>query len=109
MASPIHSSEGKRKIDAHQHFWQYDPAEHAWMTDKLAALRRDFMPQDLKPLLQILGFNGCVTVQVQQNIDETRWQLELADPHASIRVVVGWVYLLSPQLGAQLDHFVEYP
>jgi L-fuconolactonase len=109
MASPIHSSEGKRKIDAHQHFWQYDPAEHAWMTDKLAALRRDFMPQDLKPLLQILGFDGCVTVQVQQNIDETRWLLELADRHDSIRGVVGWVDLRSPQLRSQLDHFAGHP
>ena len=109
MASPTHSSEGKRKIDAHQHFWQYDPAEHAWMTDKLAALRRDFMPQDLKPLLQILGFDGCVTVQVQQNIDETRWLLELADRHDSIRGVVGWVDLRSPQLRSQLDHFAGHP
>jgi L-fuconolactonase len=109
MASPIHSSEGKRKIDAHQHFWQYDPAEHAWMTDKLAALRRDFMPQDLKPLLQILGFDGCVTVQVRQNIDETRWLLELADRHDSIRGVVGWVDLRSPQLRSQLDHFAGHP
>ena len=109
MASPTHSSEGKRKIDAHQHFWQYDPAEHAWMTDKLAALRRDFMPQDLKPLLQTLDFDGCVTVQVRQNIDETRWLLELADRHDSIRGVVGWVDLRSPQLRSQLDHFAGHP
>jgi L-fuconolactonase len=79
------------------------------MTDKLAALRRDFMPQDLKPLLQILGFDGCVTVQVQQNIDETRWLLELADRHDSIRGVVGWVDLRSPQLRSQLDHFAGHP
>ncbi len=102
-------SKTKRKIDAHQHFWQYDPAEHAWMTDKLAVLRRDFMPPDLKPLLQPLDFDGCVTVQVRQNIDETRWLLELADRHDFICGVVGWVDLRSPQLRSQLDHFAGHP
>jgi L-fuconolactonase len=109
MASPIHSSEGKIKIDAHQHFWQYDPAEHGWMTDKLAALRRDFMPQDLKPLLENLEFEGCVTVQVRQNLDETRWLLELAERHDFIRGVVGWLDLRSSQLRSQLDHFAGHP
>ena len=109
MASPIRSSGTKRKIDAHQHFWQYDPAEHGWMTDTLAALRRDFMPADLKPLLQSLDFDGCVTVQVRQNVDETRWMLELADRHDFIRGVVGWVDLRSPDLLSQLDHFAGHP
>jgi L-fuconolactonase len=109
MASPLHSSGSPRRIDAHQHFWQYDPAEHAWMTDKLAALRRDFMPQDLKPLLQTLEFDGCVTVQVRQNVAETRWMLELADRHDFIRGVVGWVDLCSPDLLSQLDHFAGHP
>jgi L-fuconolactonase len=102
-------SKTQRRIDAHQHFWQYDPAEHAWMTDKLAALRRDFMPPDLKPLLQALEFDGCVTVQVRQNIDETRWLLDLADRHDFIRGVVGWVDLRSPDLRRQLDHFAGHP
>jgi len=102
-------SKTKRKIDAHQHFWEYNPAEHAWMTDNLAALRRDFMPQDLKPLLQSLEFDGCVTVQVRQNLDETRWMLELADRHDFIRGVVGWVDLRSPDLFLQLDHFASHP
>jgi L-fuconolactonase len=102
-------SKTKRRIDAHQHFWQYDPAEHAWMTDKLAALRRDFMPPDLKPLLQTLDFDGCVTVQVRQNIDETRWLLDLADRHDFIRGVVGWLDLRSPDLRLQLDHFAGHP
>ncbi|MDQ2658678.1 MAG: amidohydrolase, partial [Bacteroidota bacterium] len=36
-------------IDSHQHFWQYDPAGHAWITDDMKAIRRDFQPPDLKP------------------------------------------------------------
>ncbi|HEY1895515.1 MAG TPA: amidohydrolase family protein [Terracidiphilus sp.] len=109
MTSPTHSPGSKRRIDAHQHFWQYNPAEHAWMTDEMAGLRRDFMPQDLKPLLQALDFDGCVTVQVRQSVDETRWLLELADRHDFIRGVVGWVDLRSPDLPSHLDHFAGHP
>src|SRR4051812_12346869 len=94
-----------KKIDAHQHFWQYNSAEHAWMTDDMASIRRDFLPSDLKPLLDQLGFEGCVAVQVRQNMEETRWLLELAGRHQLIRGVVGWVDLRSPELAEQLDAF----
>lgn len=35
-------------IDTHQHFWQFDPSRHAWISDEMEALKRDFMPPDLK-------------------------------------------------------------
>ena len=98
-----------KKVDAHQHFWQYNPAEHAWMTDEMAAIRRDFLPADLKPLLDRLGFDGCVAVQVRQNLEETRWLLQLAGRHEFIRGVVGWVDLCSPQLARQLEEFAGNP
>src|SRR5215469_9844208 len=99
------SSKNSTKIDAHQHFWKYNPAEHVWMTDEMAAIRRDFLPQDLKPLLDRLGFGGCVAVQARQNLEETRWLLELASRHDFIRGVVGWVHLRSPELVSQLRTF----
>jgi L-fuconolactonase len=102
---PMNLSKANKKIDAHQHFWQYNPAEHAWMTDPIAALRRDFMPGDLKPLLASLEFDGCVAVQVRQTLEETRWLLELAGRHPFVRGVVGWVDLRSPELRVQLEQF----
>ena len=39
-------------IDAHNHFWQYDKAKHAWMNEDMAVLKKDFMPKDLHPLIQ---------------------------------------------------------
>ena len=39
-------------IDAHQHFWVYDPREYDWIDDSMAPLRRDFLPADLKPELE---------------------------------------------------------
>ncbi len=101
----MHSSKTSKKIDAHQHFWQYNPAEHVWMTDDMAALRRHFMPGDLKPLLASLEFDGCVVVQVRQSVEETRWLLELAVRHDFVRGVVGWVDLRSTGLRAQLEQF----
>jgi L-fucono-1,5-lactonase len=99
------SSDMNKKIDAHQHFWRYDPIEHAWMTEEMAAIRRDFLPEDLKPLLERLGFDGCLAVQVRQNLEETRWLLEVAEQHDFVRGVVGWVDLRSPELPAQLREF----
>jgi L-fuconolactonase len=75
------------------------------MTDEMASIRRDFLPADLKPLLDGLGFDGCVAVQARQNLEETRWLLELAGRHDFIRGVVGWVDLRSPQLASQLGEF----
>jgi L-fuconolactonase len=94
-----------QKFDAHQHFWKYNPSEHVWMTDNMASIRRDFLPADLEPLLGSLGFAGCVAVQARQNLEETRWLLELAARHHFIRGVVGWVDLCSPELPSQLETF----
>jgi len=96
------SSKIQKKIDAHQHFWQYDPTEHTWMTDEMAAIRRDFLPPDLKPLLDRVGFDGGIAVQARQSLEETRWLLELAARCEFIRGVVGWVDLRSPGLPSRL-------
>ena len=91
------------RLDAHQHFWQYNPAEHVWMTEVMAALKRDFMPKDLKPLLAASGFEGCIAVQARQSLEETHWLLSLAEEYDFIQGVVGWVDLCSPDLPRVLD------
>jgi L-fuconolactonase len=93
------------RIDAHQHFWRYSPAEYGWITDELLAIRRDFLPEDLHPLLTGLGFDGCIAVQARQSLEETRWLLELAERHGFIRGVVGWVDLRSADIRGQLERF----
>ena len=81
------------RIDAHQHFWKYSPAEYGWITDTMAELKRDFLPEDLKPLLGENGFEGSIAVQARQSVDETLWLLELAEQSEFIKGVVGWVDL----------------
>ncbi len=93
------------RLDSHQHFWHYSPTEHTWMTDQMGILKHAFLPQDLEPLLAGIHFDGCVAVQARQNLEETRWLLELAEQHPFIKGVVGWVDLRSEQLPGQLQRF----
>jgi L-fuconolactonase len=96
-------------IDAHQHFWIYNPAEYDWIDDSMAALRRDFLPEDLKPEMESAGFRGSVAVQVRQTLEETRWLLELAERSQSILGVVGWVDLRSPDVRSRLKALAQNP
>jgi len=90
------------RLDAHQHFWRYAPATHPWIDDSMAALKRDFLPDDLAPLLADAGFDGCIAVQAEQSTAETDWLLGLARRHGFVRGVVGWVDLRAPDCAAVL-------
>ena len=96
-------------VDAHQHFWRYDPGEYGWINDSMPALRRDFLPADLKPELARNGFDGTIAVQARQSLEETRWLLKLAGVTPFILGVVGWVDLRSPQVRSQLQAFARNP
>jgi L-fuconolactonase len=93
------------RLDAHQHFWIYTAKEYGWIDDGMAFLQRDFLPSDLKPLLDENGFAASIAVQARESLEETRWLLELAEQNDFIAGVVGWVDLCSPDLRKQLDDF----
>ncbi|WP_234571577.1 amidohydrolase family protein [Rhodohalobacter sp. 614A] len=96
------------KIDAHQHFWKFDPVRDAWIDDSMEVIRRDFMPEDLEPVLKKTGFDGCISVQADQSEEETYFLLNLAEKHDFIKGVVGWVDLKAPNLNQRLEHFSQY-
>jgi L-fuconolactonase len=96
-------------IDAHQHFWRYRPETHGWIDERMAVLKRDFLPADLEPLLRAEGVSGCVAVQAAQSLDETRFLLDLADRHPFVRGVVGWVDILAHDLDGQLETLAGRP
>ena len=93
------------RIDAHQHFWVYEPREYAWIDGSMGALQRDFLPGDLQPELRRCGFDGCVAVQARHTVEETRWLLGLAEKFPFVRGVVGWVDLRAPDLRRVLKLF----
>jgi L-fuconolactonase len=97
------------RLDTHQHFWRYDPAQHTWMTDAMGVLRRDYLPSELEPMLGAAGFEGTIAVQARQVVEETEWLLQLADSHPFIRGVVGWVDLRSPRVDDQLARYARHP
>lgn len=84
------------RIDAHQHFWQLAARAGGWPPPSLAAIYRDFAPEELAPLLAEHGVAGTVLVQSLPSEDDTHWLLALADRADFIRAVVGWTDLLAP-------------
>jgi L-fuconolactonase len=96
-------------IDSHQHFWQVGQFDYPWMSADNQTLYRDYVPDDLEPILQDRSVRRTVLVQASNSLAEMRWLLELADRHEFIAGVVGWVDLRSPQVEAQIASFVAHP
>ena len=97
------------RIDAHQHFWHYVEDEFAWLTDDMAALRRDFLPGSLEPGLREAGYDGCVSVQAAQTLAETDFWLDQARLHPFVLGVVGWFDLAKPDLPDVLARYANEP
>ncbi len=95
-------------IDSHQHFWRYNPARDGWITDEMAALKRDYMPEDLAPELKANHVDATIAVQADQSDKETQFLLELAREHSFIAGVVGWVDLRDPGVERRLEYFGQF-
>ena len=93
---------GTNRVDSHQHFWEYDPQQYPWIQQDWP-IRKSFLPEELKPLLNARGFSACIAVQARQTIEETEWLLRLADQHPFIAGVVGWADLRAENVAEQLQ------
>lgn len=96
------------RLDAHVHLWRYNEAEYPWISDRMSAIRRDFLPDDWREAAGPPGFEGFIAVQARQTLEETQWLLELADEHESIRGVVGWVDLRNPAVDEHLEILCDH-
>ena len=96
------------RIDAHQHFWNYEPLRDAWITDEMSILRRNYCPEDLRSEMRASGFEGSIAVQADQSESETRFLLDLATRHPFIVGVVGWVDLAAPNIEERLTNFRSF-
>ena len=92
------------RIDAHQHFWHYNPVRDAWITDEMDVIRRDFLPDDLLPHLKKNAIDGSVAIQADQSEEETRFLIALAREADFIKGVVGWIDLKAETLKERLEH-----
>lgn len=97
------------KIDAHQHFWIFDPIRDSWINDEMDAIRKDFLPKNLKPILQENGFDGCVAVQADQTEAQNDFLLDFAQDFDFIKGIVGWVDLQGLDVEERLAYYAKYP
>ena len=96
------------RIDAHQHFWKFDPVRDNWITDRMAVIKKDFFPNDLELLLRKNGFDGSIVVQSDQSENENEFQLENAAKYDFIKGVIGWVDLQADNLEERLAYYGSF-
>jgi len=97
-----------QSIDAHQHFWRFNPLRDSWITDDMGVIRRDFLPADLQPVLQQNGIDGCIAVQADQSEEQNTFLLNLALQNAFIKGVVGWVDLQAKNIDERLQYYKQF-
>jgi L-fuconolactonase len=98
-----------KRIDAHQHFWKFEPIRDSWITDEMSVIRKDFFPDDLQSVLQQNDFDGCITVQASQSEKETDFLISLSREHKFIKGVVGWVDLQASDIADRLGQYKSFP
>jgi L-fuconolactonase len=97
------------RIDAHQHFWKYNPIRDAWIDESMTTIQKDFYPEDLQPILELHGFNGCVAIQADPSDEETLFLCDLGKKNNFIKAVVGWVDLNASDLEVRLEGLKNQP
>ncbi len=107
LAMSARSAESHPKIDAHHHFWVYDPKEYAWISEPV--LKGNFGPQELKAEMNRVGVQGAIPVQARPSLKETDWLLDLAGHHDFIRGVVGWLPVEDATLPDLLERYASKP
>lgn len=95
------------RVDAHQHFWFFNPERDGWITEEMKAIRKDFLPENLHHHLLRNNIDGCVAIQADQSEKETESLLELANRHSFIQGIVGWVDLMSDNFMERLNHYKQ--
>lgn len=96
-------------IDAHQHFWQLARGDYDWLTPELAPLYRDFMPDDLIPLLSRNGVDRTILVQATPTVAETEFLLKIAENTPFILGVVGWTDFAAPSASNEIQRLAKHP
>ncbi|WP_433831633.1 amidohydrolase family protein [Flavobacterium anhuiense] len=94
-----------KRIDSHQHFWKFDPVRDSWIDETMQNIQKDFLPEDLQPILKQNQFEGCVAVQASQSEEETHFLLDLASKNDFIKGVVGWIDLRNENIEERLQFF----
>ncbi|MFF2371343.1 amidohydrolase family protein [Agromyces sp. NPDC058110] len=93
-------------IDSHQHVWNLERAEYAWLTPAAGVLHRTIEMDEVLPEFAAAGVTGTVLVQSADNDDDTDHMFEVAARFDAtdapvVRGVVGYVPLHEPARAAE--------
>jgi L-fuconolactonase len=75
----------------------------------MKVIQKDFMPEDLEPVIKAKGIYGCVAIQSDQSEEENNFLIRCADNHEWIKGIVGWIDLQSPDITERLDYYQSFP
>jgi L-fuconolactonase len=96
-------------VDAHVHFWRIGRNDCAWPPPGLAAIHRDFLPEDWQREADAARIDAAIAVQSQPSERDTGWLLELARDDARIAGVVGWVDLAATGAADRIAALASHP
>lgn len=98
-------------IDAHQHFWNVERSEYAWLgRPGNEAINHTIGFADLAPILHRNGISRTVLVQADDTDADTEYLLEVARCHETVGGVVAYVPLHKPEeAAARLDRLSSDP
>jgi L-fuconolactonase len=97
------------RIDSHQHFWKVTRGDYHWMSPQIGVLCRDYLPNDVQPLLVKHRIDKTILVQAAQTRAETDFLLDLAAKHDFIAGVIGWLDMDSSTFADELDVYSRRP
>ena len=97
-------------IDAHHHVWDLEVRDQPWLSgQEMAAIRRSFTVDDLRPAARAAGVGATVVVQTVTVAEETPELLALAAADPLVAGVVGWTDLTSPAVSDELARLAGGP
>lgn len=98
------------RVDTHQHFWNLNKVEYAWLSPAFAPIYKTFSPQDLEPQIRVADIDKTMLVQSANNNADTVSMLTQAESYDWIGAVVGWVPLYDHAEAAKLlDRYCRHP
>ena len=97
-------------VDAHHHVWDLAVRDQPWIDGRpMAAIRRPFTVDDLRPAALAAGVGATVAVQTVTVPEETPELLALAEADPLVAGVVGWTDLTSPAVADELARLADGP
>ena len=110
-------------FDAHHHFWDLNgPVHYPWLQGPYNtefflgdyhALRRDFLPDDLRAAYRQWNLIGSVHVEAERargdQVTETQWLTDLSAAAGLPSLIVGHVYFTQPDRDEVLARHATFP